>query len=198
MTFFAPHYTFGVMVHRITFVLLGLLLCVTLQSAATDNNVSHKAEVSIPEVALLALQFEGNSNVEIMGTTTTAGDKISVSEKSKTGVWVNYSSIAGNHQKRKITATVAGKIPEGIVLKVKADPYTGAGKGNVGTSTGLVQLSESPVDVISEIGSCYTGSGVQNGHLLSYQLELDEQLFYKDSEDTAPTLSIIYTLTDDN
>lgn len=198
MTFFGQLHTFGIMTHKITYVLIGFLLGITLCSSAADKNVSHKATVSIPEVALLALQFEGNSNVDFVGSSTIAGDEISISEKSKTGVWVNYSSIAGDNQKRKITATIAGEIPEGVVLKVNAEQYSGSGKGKVGTSNGTVQLSESPVDVISGIGSCYTGSGIQNGHLLSYELEIDEDEFYKNQGNTSTTLSVVYTLTDDN
>lgn len=179
-------------------VLFFLLSFGALSSVASDNNSSHKATVSIPDVALLSLQFEGNSGIEFMAESKIAGDLIQLNATKKSAVWLNYSSVSSNNRNRKVTATVAGLIPEGIIVKVKAGQSTGAGVGMLGKSTGLVRLSESPTDIVSGIGSCYTGSGAQNGHLLSYELEIDEDLFYKNSESKETTLQVVYTLTDDN
>ena len=176
------------------FFLFGL----TCFAIARDKNTSHKAKVAIPDVALLALRFEENSRVDFVGTTTGAGDQINLKSKQKPGVWLNYSSIGNGVQKRKITATVAGIIPVGLTVTLKAEESSGAGAGELGKSNGVVQLSESPSDIISGIGSCYTGSGIQNGHLLSYDVKIDEDAFYENPDSEESVLSIIYTLTDDN
>jgi hypothetical protein len=179
-------------------VLSFLLLFGVFYGTASDDNSSHKARVSIPDVALLSLQFERNSGIEFLAEPKIAGDIIHLNTAEKSAVWLNYSSVSSNNKNRKVTATVAGSIPEGIIVKVKAGQSTGAGVGMLGKSNGLVRLSESPTDVVSGIGSCYTGSGAQNGHLLSYELEIDEDLFYKNSESKETTLQVVYTLTDDN
>ena len=176
------------------FFLFGL----TCFAIAGDKNTSHKAKVAIPDVALLALRFEENSSVDFVGTTTGAGDQINLKSKQKPGVWLNYSSIGNGVQKRKITATVAGIIPDGLTVTVKAEESIGSGVGELGRSNGIVQLSESPSDIISGIGSCYTGSGIQNGHLLSYNVEIDDDAFYENQNSEESVLSIVYTLTDDN
>ena len=84
-------------------------------------------------------------------------------------------------------------------LKVEASGASGTGKGDLGLSSGVVTLSNQPTEIISNIGSCYTGKGVNNGHLLKYKLEFDKssvgnsQLFQ-----TETSLNVIYTLTDAN
>ncbi|HKL34590.1 MAG TPA: hypothetical protein VJ919_18765, partial [Tangfeifania sp.] len=62
-----------------------------------------------------------------------------------------------------------------------------------------VVLSNQPSDVIVDIGSCYTGKGINNGHYLTYKLEKD-----KSSESYAmlnqqnTSVNVVYTLTDYN
>lgn len=191
-------YIFIIMNFKDAILFFFLLFGLTSLGAASDNNTAHKAKVSIPDVALLALQFEENPHVDFVGKATMAGDKISLQNRQKSGVWLNYSSIAKDNQRRKITAVVVGTIPEGMAVTVKADNSVGAGAGDLGRSNGIIRLSESPSDVISGIGSCYTGSGVQNGHLLWYDVEIDEDRFYDEQIEEETILSVVYTLTDDN
>lgn len=181
---------------------IGLLFILTVFTGicyAGKHDAVHKARVNIPNVALLSLQFEENSTLDLTGiSTAVAGDQIYLDSKKKTGVWINYSSIIEKNQKRKVTATVNGTLPQGITLKVKAEKSIGNGKGELGHSTGLVELSEMPTDIISGIGSCYTGTGSQNGHLLSYEVDIDEAVFFRNSDQQLAVVSVVYTLTDDN
>jgi len=86
------------------------------------------------------------------------------------------------------------------MLSVKASSCSGNGNGKTGIPTGKVHLSEKTQDIITHIGSCYTGDGVNNGHMLTYSLEPGknntdyETLAYENSA----SLHVIYTLTDDN
>ena len=174
-----------------------LLFGVIFSGLAADESTSHKADISIPDVALLALRADKSSNE--FGKAEVAGDRIDLASRQNSKVWLSYSSVRDGQQKRKITATVGGNVPKGIKVFVKAGECTGAGVGELGKSKGLIQLSESPSDIISGIGSCYTGNKGQDGHLLSYDLTMDENQFYQSQNNPEESiLTIVYTLTDDN
>ena len=179
--------------------ILFLWLVFTGIGYADEHDADHKTKVNIPNVALLSLQFEENSILDLTGVATSvAGDQINLHTDQKSGVWINYSSVIVRNQKRKLTAAVNGTLPQGITLMVKAEKSIGNGKGELGQSKGLVKLSEMPTDIISGIGSCYTGTGTQNGHLLLYEVDIDEELFYRNSDQQPAVLNIVYTLTEDN
>ena len=181
----------------ISFFLIGFL--VANFCPARDKEASHKARVVIPEVALIALQFEGTSALDMVGNAPDmAGDQVSLKSANSSKVWLNYSSVVAKDQKRKVTATVVGEVPEGVILRLTAMEITGQGRGEMGRSNGKLTLSNNPTDIISGIGSCYTGEGIQNGHLLSYEVEIDPDQLYQNNPAQEATLSVVYTLTDDN
>lgn len=176
-----------------------ILLLISLGSNA-QSNIEHDINVSIPEVALLSLQTDGAGEVNfVTGASNVAGLEINIEKKEHPGIWINYSSVVSANQKRKVVASVLGEIPAGLVIKLKTSESRGKGLGRLGHGQKEIALGNSPVDVISGIGTCCTGAGVRNGHLLTYSLELDnsaeayEQLAFSQS-----SLQILYTLTDDN
>lgn len=187
------------MKYRITisFFLIGFL--VSIFCSARDKEGSHKARVAIPEVALLALQFEGTSALNMVGNAPDiAGDQVNLKSANSSKVWLNYSSVVAKNQKRKVTATVVGEVPKGVILRLNIMESSGQGRGEMGRSNGKLALSNNPTDIISGIGSCYTGKGIQNGHLLSYEVEIDPAQLYQNNQAQEATLSVVYTLTDDN
>lgn len=199
LTFVLLESNFNNMKHKGAFLVIIMLFSLTRFSMGIGENTEHKASVVIPDVALLSLQFDGNSNIELLGAMpSVAGSKIDMRENANASIWLNYSSVCRENQKRKVTATVVGELPEGVVVKLNAAGSVGAGKGALGKANGTVILSGNPSYIISGIGSCYTGCGVHNGHLLSYQLEIDEDKFYQTSEKKPVSVHVVYTLTDDN
>jgi len=183
---------------KIAFIIFILIICLRGTGYAIDKEASHKARVVIPEVAMLAIQHDANSNLQFAANVSnTAGDQIELNSVDQSSVWLNYSSVVSPNQKRKVTATVLGDIPTGMALKVKTQEST-LGVGETGSGNGTILLSNSPADIISGIGSCYTGSGVQKGQQLLYELEVNNQQFYRNEEIHDLSLSVVYTLTDDN
>jgi len=85
-------------------------------------------------------------------------------------------------------------------LYVSASSYTGNRNGKTGTPAGKIALSGDAQDIITEIGSCYTGDGANNGHLLHYSLELNDgsSAYSSLNFDQSTTLYVTYTLSDDN
>ncbi len=170
-------------------------------SIAQNNLANHKIGIEIPEVALLGLVSDGATDINLNTLSPKeAGSSIDISNTQNKNIWINYSSIlALKDHKRKIIAMVQGEIPKGIRLKLEASEAVGSGKGKTGESVGIVTLSNEPSDVILDIGSCYTGKGLNNGHHLTYKLEIDDSAEeYAQLTFGQTSLNVIYTLTDLN
>ena len=170
-------------------------------SIAQNNSANHKIGIEIPEVALLGLISDRATDINLNTLSPKeAGNSIKISNTQNKNIWINYSSIlVRKDHKRKIIAMVQGEIPKGIRLKLEASEAVGSGKGETGESVGIVTLSNEPSDVILDIGSCYTGKGLNNGHHLTYKLEIDDSAEeYVQLTSGQTSLNVIYTLTDHN
>lgn len=177
-----------------------LFLILFTVAANAQQSAKHDLTIDVQEVALLALQANNGDDINFSAIhPEVAGQQIKIAEDQQSELWVNYSSIVKANHRRKVTATVVGDIPGGIVLKVMASESRGEGRGKLGEPLSWVKLENTPVDIISNIGSCYTGRGTQNGHLLTYRIELEDQSDqYAYLSQSETSLQILYTLTDDN
>ncbi|MDZ7846718.1 MAG: hypothetical protein U5L96_08080 [Owenweeksia sp.] len=92
----------------------------------------------------------------------------------------------------------SGPLPAGVSLQVKADPYAGNGDGTMGTPNAGVNLTNSPQPIVTGIGSCFTGDGVNNGHNLTYTLNLSSNsgAYATLDADNSNTIQVTYTITD--
>ncbi len=183
-----------------TFLLILLLAGIPAIVSAQNNSSDHKIDVAIPQVALLGLVSDNSTIINTLSPIE-AGNAVNLSENGQNnGIWINYSSVnRDNNHQRKVIAMVQGKLPNGIHLIVEASEAGGSGKGKLGNPVGNVTLSEQPSDVITEIGSCYTGKGVNNGHYLTYNLKLDKsEDYYAHLSSEQNSVNVIYTLTDQN
>jgi hypothetical protein len=70
-----------------------------------------------------------------------------------------------------------------------------SGKGKKGSpAEGKVTLGKNAQDLITGIGSCYTESGSNKGHNLTYELSMDNDKYEKLMADTYD-VQITYTIT---
>jgi hypothetical protein len=174
------------------FLSTGILL------AAGDNTQgSNSVSINIPEVALV--DIEGGATVTLTPSSPTeAGDALNFSTATNNSLWVNYSSVVASTKARTISAAItSGTVPTGLVIKVLAGTYSGAGKGNFGTATSQITLSGTGQSVITGIGSCYTGNGTSNGHNLTYNLELQSADSYSSLVQDNTPITVTYTINDD-
>jgi hypothetical protein len=84
--------------------------------------------------------------------------------------WINYTSIIETGLTNKVTVVLTKVPPTFTTLKVVAAAHAGTGNGTYGTPTAertLASASEAQ-DIITAIGSCWTGTGNTNGHKLTY------------------------------
>ena len=114
-----------------------------------------------------------------------------VSDNSK---WLHYSIVLTPPEPTYsiAVAIASGIAPEGLVLYLEAAPYTGLEGGQPGTPTGRIVLSDQPQVLISNIGTCDTGSGIMVGHQLTYSFVItNPALLYASS----PTIGLLFTIT---
>ena len=178
----------------------------TLSSAtiiAQDNNTAtQQVVINVPEVALIDLESNTGTTIQVNPETPNeAGMAVDFSDATNSSIWINYSSIVNSKfdPARNITAQItSGSVPAGLALSLVASHDAGRGDGTMGTPTSKINLNQSAQNIITGVGSAYTGNGVRKGHKLTYSLELDNQSgsYAKLDADQSNTLTITYTLTD--
>ena len=176
-----------------------ILLMFTVKSHASGKTTEHKANIFIPDVALLTIEpVENSKNDIIFERPGSSGVRIQFSQKSKSETRINYSSVIHKNQYRRITATIVEEIPEGLIMKLNASGCQGKGTGELGIGHQAVILSNTPADAISGIGSAFTGKGNGTGHIISYELDMSNPDYYDLYNDKQYSFTVMFTLTDDN
>lgn len=187
------------------FYTLALFTMVVFSSqvqAQDDHDDVHNLTVDIPEVALLDLETEGDKSIYLGPKAPgEAGNALDFSKEQNTDLWINYSSVVGSKTEpsRDITAQItSGEVPEGLVLSVQAGKDAGMGDGKMGSAKDMIRLDDNAQEIITGVGSAYTGNGPTRGHQLTYVLSSDkkEGSYAKLDFDQSSTLAITYTLTD--
>ncbi len=151
---------------------------------------------SLPEVALIDIEPGFNNDVNFEITPATASGGSPTFQQSSSDLWINYSSsLSGSATSRSIVAEISqGNIPEGITLFLEASNYSGSGGGNRGHSAGKIALSVQPKPIISGIGNCFTGDGINNGHSLTFSINISD--YTKVVSVANSNILVLYTITD--
>ena len=185
--------------HTFLLLIIGVFCPIIAQDT---NETLSDVNINIPEVALIDIESQSGSksvNLSIRGATE-AG-KSSVTNNTDDSLWLNYSSVVNSaNPSRKITVYIAsGQAPPGTYLSLKAANYTGNGHGNHGQPRDnyIILNSNANQNLITDIGSAYTGHGYGNGHKLTYLIRRQgksaDHLIR--AGDYVP-MTIVYTITD--
>ncbi|MCJ7933629.1 MAG: hypothetical protein MUW56_08315 [Chryseobacterium sp.] len=167
----------------VSFILSGSMYSQTATSTVT---------MALPVVTLMDIEPTGNVTLNFTAPTE-AGNAIG-NPTPNTSKWINYTSaVAPGGLTRRITAAVTSTIL-GINIRLQAAAASGAGGGTLGTSSGQVILTTTPVTVISGIGGAYTGNGTNNGHALTISLVPSNYANLAAQSNTA--ITIVYTITE--
>ena len=169
---------------------------------AIDAQDDHDIVITVPEVALLDLETDNRRTVTIAPQAPVeAGNSLDFSQAEDASLWINYSSVISreNEPSRKVAVAItSGQVPAGTRLEVQASPAV-EGSGQLGQPVDVVTLSDQYQDLITGIGSAFTGNGPRYGHQLTYRLRLrndDRSTIAELDYDTGSTVTITYTLTD--
>lgn len=154
--------------------------------------------VQIPEIALIDIEPGGAVNINLaLSSPTEAGREMNTAIASDNSLWLNYSSslTAGRTTTRKVNVQISGGVvPVGASIRLSASPFSGSGKGTLGQPSGTITLSNSPQTLISGIGGCFTGDGINNGHQLNFSLVVSDYSLLDLAQSS--TLQLTYTITD--
>jgi len=184
-----------------------IVLSVNASFAQDTNSDSHTLTINIDEVALLDLEVAvgSSSAITLNGTAPTeAGLPMTFGDDATNAtIWINYSSIVGSSTEpaRNVSVQITdGVVPAGLKLTAVAAADAGAGAGTMGVPSAVLTLSaDTAQDIITGVGSAYTGDKANSGHKLTYQLgyAIDAATDYADLDfDNSDVLTITYTLSD--
>ena len=174
-------------------VMFGVLFMLTINLSAQDDGTNnHSLDMGIPEVCLLDTDA-GAISLEL--TTTEAGAQIT----GGTGTgYAQVSSIVSAAETRTITASITG-VPAGTGLVVDTDiPTNGSEGGVLGTGTTSVALvnGAGAIDLITGIGSCFTGTAASDGYVFSYTWDCAVGSYGSIVATTGSTATVVLTITD--
>lgn len=150
--------------------------------------------MTIPPMANLSLAGSENP----LSSNQVSGASQILRLNSKGQFWINYSSVVENNTFNTICVNiVSGDVPAEIAIKLKIGSDVGAGMGKVGKPSAPIYLSIQPQAIITEIGSCFTGTGAHKGHSLTYTWELQPGADFdlKSLESQNLEVGVMYTIS---
>lgn len=191
---------FTIMKSALKYILLFLSASIIYAEKASAQWEEGELNVSfsIPPVALVDIEPAINNSIHFTIVPSTESGASPQIRETSTGeaLWINYSCALQNAQNtRSIVAEITGGVlPDGVSLNVEAAGYEGSGNGQMGQPTGKVSLSNQPQAIITNVGNCFTGDGQNNGHLLTFSIEVLD--YAKISTADEASFTILYTLSD--
>jgi len=157
---------------------------VVVPTGDDTNEASHHVGITVPTVALVDVEGAdgeaGTINLAPDVSGLEAGESVDFSSATDNSLWLNYTSIVkGNSHgddsnARSISAKISdGSLPGGIKLRLTVGGIS-SGNGTRGQSAAKSkELKNNAEDVVTGIGTCYTESGENKGHQLTYSLDMD-------------------------
>lgn len=175
----------------LTSIICVFALFVNNVQAQDTETASEVVSYELP--AMRILDLEGTAPSLTFAAPAEAG--LAVADVTSNSSWINYTSIIASGSTNKVTVAITnGAVPTGTTLKVVAAADAAAGDGTVGTPTAQVTLDGTAQDIVTGIGSCYTGDGNAAGHQLTYTWSVDADAYATVATANA-SLTTTYTIT---
>jgi hypothetical protein len=175
--------------------------------AANDNDEDqHNLSLRIDEITLLDIEdgnggsvkdfiFEINPSDLVSEAGAAFNSTIELKDRNSREAFLQYTALVANKKYVKAEIT-SGSLPNGFSLNVKADEAKN-GKGKVGNEKNkYVKLTNSGEEIISNIGTSYTGTGGKRGHKLDYQLEIENNADIAKLSSGSFDITVTYTITE--
>lgn len=168
-----------------------------------DGEVRAQSQASLifnlhlPDIVLIDVEPKDNNNITLnVPPPVRAGEGLDVSQVRNEELWINYTtSRRSNGTYRSVQVAMDGTVPAGMKIRLSASARAaGKGGGVFGSPAGSLTLGSSPQTLISGIGGCFTGNGVNSGHQLVFTLEVTDYALIEQVQDA--NLLLMYTLVD--
>lgn len=168
-------------------VTMGLFTTKVIAQTTAGEAVTY----SLPAMKLLAVEGDAPSL-----TFVTPAYGAAIADATSSGSWLNYTSVIDSTITNKIQVIITGTVPAGTTLKVAAATAT-TGNGTLGSSPAAVTLSTTDQDLITGIGSCYTGAGPNLGANLTYTWSVTPTGYASLRSTAAADINVTYTIAAD-
>lgn len=178
------------MKYRLMFIFASILtVCITsLKAQIYDYN---NLTIIINDICNIRIYPTGAINMRLLATV--AGN--SMVAQTNASSYIQLTSIAPINELRRITAIVShGNIPAGTQLQLTSGACT-SGSGARGTPSSTIILDRSSQkNIITGIGSCYTGNSPTNGYNLSYTWGIDPTTYSQLRATSTTSITITFTV----
>ncbi|MBN1697932.1 MAG: hypothetical protein JW881_10500 [Spirochaetales bacterium] len=168
------------------FIIAALFVCGVLSLFAPEDTVT--AGVTISEICSIGFN---NASTITLSITDPAMPGLTVTGDTDSFKLLQYSSLVTYGHTRTVTANwdPADSAPPGTSLSLEAADIP----AGCGSTAGEITLSDTARTIITNIGGCHTGTGV-NGVTLVYSFNIiDVSLLETES---GATVTVTFTLTD--
>lgn len=174
--------------------MIGGFFLSSIQVQAQTNVAAHSVSLGLPEVALLAT---GGGGINLtLSSAASAGEAVeqSIADSS---AYIQFSSVISDASPRTLSAKYTGTMPAGTTLSAKILAPNANAVGTTGTLAGEVTISAVDATLITDIGSCYSGTASDDGYRMRYTWGLDNPAAnYADIRATvAANITVTLTLT---
>ena len=151
--------------NKISFILLGFIVIFNQLIFAQTTTSGDLIALNIADYSLIE---SSNTTVALSLNSFAVGSALMTASNSD--VFLKLSSLNPESTTRQVTSKItSGSVPAGTILKVVSAPCTTINSGgNLGIVTQSITLSTTDQNLISGIGSCYTGTGINDGYQLTY------------------------------
>jgi hypothetical protein len=185
---------------KVALTITAVLFALTVVIADDNKEAQHSVSIEIPTVALVDVE-DADGEAQTINLTPDvsaieAGEAVDFSTATDNSFWLNYTSVVAKNKKRNITAKIeSGDLPEGVSLVLSVGGIS-TGNGTKGEAvSGTITLGKNAKDIVKNIGSCYTESGSNKGHQLTYSLDMDNSSYDELIADSY-SVEVVYTITD--
>lgn len=181
---------------KFTYMLLGIFLMLSNFILSQDFTAGDIITLHVNDYSLIESNHAPIS-MNLIGSVAGAP----VSSVSNSDMFLRLSSLVPGNTNREVTARIsAGSVPSGTILTLISAACTltnsGGALGQV-SSTPMV-LSTIDQNLISLIGSCYTGTAYNDGYQLTYTWSpssLNEDYGLIEATSSAVNITVVFTIT---
>jgi len=179
------------LLNKIVFCLFAMLILPFSSALGQGNTATTNLSLGISEVSLLQATA---SPISLQLNQQSAGLSLEAS-KSDSTARLKASSVITSTTRNLSARITSGTVPTGTILQLVVQTPNASFVGSPGTINSTVTLDNTDRTIVSNIATCYTGTGASDGYPLKFTFALDSSTSsYANLRATTGT-SITVTLT---
>lgn len=164
--------------HWMPMLLVGMTALTFAPTTVASDTITQDVGVTVESAAQMAITGLGVPAF-IVSSAGTPGATPGIT-KDPYDRYLQYTSIAPAGESRSLQAQLSAAAPAGMELRLSTTATSGTGAVGVAQHTAAgasaALLSTTPVDLVTGIGTGYTGDGATDGLLLNYELAMNNDI----------------------